>query len=117
MAAGEQQTIDMGASMETVEALEIIDALNEVSDVLSMAGQHVTFMGTRVTSLDALPGQPNLEGIDIYSCPRGWFILFRTAAGPNWCVAGSSASEAASSIEDDALREPVLAALERHGLL
>jgi hypothetical protein len=117
MAAGEQQTIDMGASMETVEALDIIDALNEVSDVTSMAGQQVTFIGTQVASLDALPGQPNLEGVDVYSCPRGWFILFRTTAGPNWCVAGSSASEAAALIEDDALREPVLHALERRGLL
>jgi hypothetical protein len=105
MAAGETQTIDMGASMETEQGLAIIDALNDVSDVQSMAGSEVAFAGTRVATF-AGPG--NLEGIDVFSCTRGWFILFRVAGGgPNWCTAGSEASEAVVAIDDDALRERV----------
>ena len=110
----EQQTIDMGASMETEEALNVIDALNEVSDVLSMAGPRVTFMGTKVA---ALPNVGELAGVDVYSCPRGWFILFRTPHGPHWSAAGSSASDALAAIEDDGLRAAVKQVLDREGLL
>jgi hypothetical protein len=114
MAASEMQTIDMGASMETEQGLAIIDALNDVSDVQSMAGSKVAFAGTRVATF-AGPG--NLDGIDVFSCPRGWFILFRVAGGPNWCTAGSEASEAAAAIDDDALRERVLQQLRDVQLL
>ncbi len=114
MPENEQQTIDMGASMETEEALNIIDALNEVSDVLSMAGPRVTFVGTKVA---ALPNVGELAGVDVYSCPRGWVILFRTPNGPHWCTAGTEASEAVAAIEDDGLREIVRQQLAAQQLL
>ena len=106
----EQATIDMGASMETEEALEIIDALNEVSDVSAMSGPHVTFIGTKVATMAGIGGGATgwgLAGVDVYSCPRGWFILFRAQSGPHWCAAGSGASEAVAAIEDEGLRELV----------
>jgi hypothetical protein len=114
MPVTEQVTIDMGASMETEEALNIIDALNEVSDVLSMSGPHVTFVGTKVA---ALANVGELAGVDVYSCPRGWFILFRTTNGPHWCTAGSDASEAVAAVEDDDLREIVRQQLQAQQLL
>jgi hypothetical protein len=114
MAQAEEQTIDMGAGMETEPALEIIAALNDVSDVLSMAGSTVRFTGTKVTSLEQVD---ELAGIDVFSCPRGWLILFRTPRGPHWCVAGTTASEAVASIADDGLRETVRRHLEEKQLL
>ena len=110
----EQLTIDLGASMETESALEIIDALNEVSDVSAMSGPNVTFAGTKVASL---PNVGDLAGVDIYSCPRGWFILFRTATGPHWCTSGTTASEAVAAIQDDTLREIVRQQLQAQQLL
>jgi hypothetical protein len=110
----EQVTIDMGASMETEEALNIIDALNEVSDVLSMSGPHVTFVGTKVAEM---PQVANLSGIDVYSCPRGWFIHFRARTGPTWCTAGTEGSEAVAAIEDEGLREIVRQQLQAQQLL
>jgi hypothetical protein len=110
----EQLTIDMGASMETEEGLAIIDALNDVSDVLAMAGPRVTFVGTKVATTGQV-GQ--LEGVDVFSCPRGWFILFRIPGGPHWCVAGSTASEAAAAIGDAGLKETVLQHLRDQQLL
>ena len=79
-----QQTIDMGASMETEEGLAIIDALNEVSDVLAMEGPRVTFVGDRP---EQLPPAGGLQGIELYRCPRGVFLLFREPEGPHWAVA------------------------------
>jgi hypothetical protein len=114
MPEAEQVTIDMGASMETEEALNIIDALNGVADVLSMSGPHVTFTGTKVA---ALANVGELAGVDVYSCPRGWFILFRSGSGPHWCTAGTSASEAVAAIEDDGLREIVRQQLQAQQLL
>ena len=110
----EQVTIDMGASMETEEALNIIDALNEVSDVQSMSGPHVTFAGTKVA---ALANVGELAGVEVYSCPRGWFILFRSRNGPHWCTAGTDAGEAVAAIEDDGLREIVRQQLAAQQLL
>jgi len=79
-----EQTIDMGASMETEEGLAIIDALNEVSDVLSMEGPRVTFVGE---GPEPLTPPARLQGIDLYRCPRGLFLLFKEAQGPHWAVA------------------------------
>ncbi|MBI3973995.1 MAG: hypothetical protein HY332_22175 [Chloroflexi bacterium] len=110
----EQQTIDMGTSMETEEGLAIIDNLNAVTDVLAMAGSEVKFLGTPVTTLTNV-GQ--LAGVDVFSCPRGWFILFRVPGGPHWSVAGSDASEAVAAIDDDDLREVVRQQLLAEGLL
>lgn len=110
----ERVTIEMGASMETEEALEIIGTLNDVSDVSAMAGSRVTFAGTKVASL---AGTGGLAGIDVYSCPRGWFIHFRPPEGPSWCTAGTDASEAVAAIEDDALREIVRQRLQGQQLL
>jgi hypothetical protein len=78
------QTIDMRASMETEEGLAIIDALNEVSDVLAMEGPRVTFLAEDAASLAA---PERLAGIDLYRCPRGIFLLFREPEGPHWAVA------------------------------
>lgn len=114
MTSSEHATIDMGASMETEEGLAIIDALNEVSDVQAMAGSRVTFIGTRVAGLR---GVGQIEGIDVFSCPRGWFVLFRVPGGPHWSVAGSDVSEAAAAVEDEQLRETVLRQLRDMQLL
>ena len=114
MPSAEQVTIDMGASMETEEALSIIDALNEVSDVSAMAGPHVTFAGTKVATLAHVG---SLEGVDVFSCPRGWLILFRVAGGPHWCTSGSTASEAVAAVDDAALRAIVGQQLQVQGLL
>jgi hypothetical protein len=100
--------------METEEALNIIDALNEVSDVLSMTGPHVTFVGTKVA---AMPHVGDLSGIEVYSCPRGWFIHFRTQIGPTWCTAGTDGSEAVAAIEDQGVREVVRQQLQAQQLL
>ena len=78
-----EQTIDMGASMETEEGLAIIDALNEVSDVLAMDGARVTFVGE---GPESVPAPERLAGIDRYRCPRGVFLLFREPQGPHWAV-------------------------------
>jgi hypothetical protein len=109
MSGGDAVTIDMGASMETEEALAIIDNLNQVTDVQAMSGPEVTFIGTRATSL--APVQ-ELEGIDVYSCPRGFLILFRQAAGPHGSAAGSDLPEAVAAIEDEGLRRLVSAQLQ-----
>jgi hypothetical protein len=111
---GEPQTIDMGASMETEEGLAIIDALNEVSDVLAMEGARVTFVGERKASL-APAGR--LAGADVYQCPRGWFVLCREAAGPHWAVAGPGLGEALAAIHEDAVREAVRGGAQARGLL
>ena len=79
-----QQTIDMGASMETEEGLAIIDALNEVSDVLAMEGPRVTFVGD---GPEALAAPERLAGIALYRCPRGVFLFFQERAGPHWGLA------------------------------
>src|SRR5438552_1292500 len=110
----EQVTVDMGASMETEAALEIIDALNDVSDVSAMSGPNVTFAGTKVAAMAKVG---DLAGIDVYSCPRGWLILFRTAAGPHWCTSGTDASEAVAAVQDDTLREIVRQQLQAQQLL
>ena len=78
------QTISMGASMETEEGLAIIDALNEVSDVLAMEGERVTFVAEPPA---ALSGPERLAAIELYRCPRGVFLLFKEPAGAHWGVA------------------------------
>jgi hypothetical protein len=95
----ETQTIDMGASMETLEALDIIDALNEVSDVQAMAGSEVTFTGTRV----AAAGE-GAAGAEAYRCPRGWFILLKSGEGAHRCVTGATLIDALASVDDPDLR-------------
>lgn len=81
------QTIDMGASMETEEGLAIIDALNEVTDVLAMDGPRVTFTADAPQPLSA---PERLKGIELYRCPRGLFLFFQEADGPHWGVAVAS---------------------------
>ena len=81
------QTIDMGASMETEEGLAIIDALNEVTDVLAMEGPRVTFTGDNPKPLT---GPEKLQAIQLYRCPRGLFLFFQEASGPHWGVAVAS---------------------------
>lgn len=110
----EPQTIDMGASMETEEGLAIIDSLNEVSDVLAMAGSKVTFAGTEAGTLSAVG---RLQGVDIYSCPRGWFLLMREPHGPHWAVAGDSLERALETIHEPDLRGQVRDHVESTGLL
>ena len=79
-----QQTIEMGASMETEDGLAIIDALNEVSDVLAMEGERVTFVADPPARLS---GPERFTAIELYRCPRGVFLLFREPQGPHWGVA------------------------------
>jgi hypothetical protein len=116
-ASGTAVTIDMGASMETEEGLAIIDALNEVSDVQAMAGREVTFIGQRRASVAPLSHLADLEGADIYECPRGWLILFRAAQGPSWCVAGEGLEEALDDIEDEDLQDALREEASGTGLL
>jgi hypothetical protein len=108
------QTIDMGASMETLEALDIIDALNEVSDVLAMAGPQVTFLGSRRAALG--PIGP-LQGVDVYECPRGWFLLLRESGGPHRPAAGGDLAQALGGLGDGAIREEVRRRLQERGCL
>lgn len=114
MPSFEPHTIDMGASMETEEALEIIDALNEVSDVLAMVEAEVTFLGKRQATLDA---GDQLTGVDVYACPRGWFLLLREPSGPHRAVAGESLTAALGDVEEEDLRHSITADLQREGLL
>ncbi|MGH2350851.1 MAG: hypothetical protein ACRDI2_06730 [Chloroflexota bacterium] len=114
MPAGmEQQSIDMGASMETEEGLAIIDVLNEVSDVLAMAGPQVTFVGAKMTTIEPAG---RLQGVDVFSCPRGWFILFREPTGPHWSVANEHLDEALADIHEEDLRALVHRRLQQAGL-
>jgi hypothetical protein len=78
------QTIQMGASMETEEGLAIIDALNEVTDVLAMEGERVTFVADPPK---AVSGPERFAGIALYRCPRGAFLFFQEPDGPHWGVA------------------------------
>lgn len=114
MTEGGRQTIDMGANMETEEGLAIIDALNEVSDVQAMAGPEVTFTGEKKASLGPVG---RLQGVEVFACPRGWFVLLREPAGPHWCVAGHDLAAALSEIHEEELREGVAKGLESRGWL
>ena len=78
------QTIDMGVSMETEEGLAIIDALNEVSDVLSMEGPRVTFVSEAPRRLD---GPERVEAVALFRCPRGLFLFIQETSGPHWGLA------------------------------
>ena len=78
------QTIDMGVSMETEEGLAIIDALNEVSDVLSMDGPRVTFLSEAPRRVDA---PERVETVELYRCPRGLFLFIQEQSGPHWGLA------------------------------
>ncbi len=78
-----EQTIQMGASMETEEGLAIIDALNEVSDVLSMEGERVTFLADAPVNVS---GPERFAGIELYRCPRGVFLFFKEPDGPHWGI-------------------------------
>ncbi len=111
---GEQQTIDMGASMETEEGLAIIDALNEVSDVQAMAGREVTFIGQMRGTV-----QPagRLQGADLFACPRGWFILCRESSGARRAVVGADLGDALAGIDDQDVRAAVRQGAEAQGLL
>lgn len=111
---GEQQTIDMGASMETEEGLAIIDALNEVSDVQAMAGREVTFVGQMRGTV-----QPagRLQGADLFACPRGWFILCRESGGAHRAVVGADLADALAGIDDQDVRAAVRQGAEARGLL
>ena len=82
------QTLDMGVSMETEEGLAIIDALNEVSDVLAMAGPQVTF---KAEAPRPLTTPERLSEAPLYRCPRGLFLFFREAGSAGWGVAIPSA--------------------------
>ncbi len=107
------QTIDMGASMETEEGLAIIDALNEVSDVTAMSGSKVTFVGDGPTPLGATG---RLKQVDMYTCPRGIFLLFTEPQGPHWAVAGETPVSAAKEVHEQDIRAFVEAQLSERGL-
>ena len=79
-----EQVIDMGVNMETEEGLAIIDALNEVSDVLAMEGPRVTFLAE---APQIVTGPERFAGIELYRCPRGAFLFFQEPDGPHWGVA------------------------------
>ena len=78
------QTIQMGASMETEDGLAIIEALNEVTDVLAMEGERVTFVAAPPVPL-ARP--EHLAAVAVYRCPRGLFLFFEEQARPHWGIA------------------------------
>jgi hypothetical protein len=111
--AGEQQTIDMGANMETEEGLAIIDALNEVSDVMAMAGRDVTFLGEKRATV-APAGR--LPGADLYACPRGWLVFCREEAGPHWAVAGADLESTLAEIHEAEIRGAITEEARRLGL-
>ena len=113
-ASGESQTIDMGASMETEAGLAIIDALNEVSDVLAMAGREVTFVGeARGTVAPA----GRLPGADLFACPRGWFVLCRESGGPHWAAIGDDLAGAVQNVHEAEVRDAIAAGARAAGLL
>jgi hypothetical protein len=85
--ATELQTIDMGVSMETEEGLEIIDVLNEVSEVRAMAGHLVTFVGALVGTSGPIG---DLTTIEAYRCRAGVLLHAVTASGPHWAVGGTT---------------------------
>ncbi len=100
-----QHTIDMGASMETEEGLAIIDALNDVSDVLAMEGARVTFVAEGEPK--RLGGVGRVHEIEAYRCPRGTFLFIQEPEGPHWAVAGADDDEAIGAIHEDDIREHV----------
>jgi hypothetical protein len=108
-----EQTIDMGASMETEEGLAIIDALNEVSDVLAMEGPRVRFAGDGPVRLG---GVGRLRAVDAYTCPRGVFLFFQEPAGPHWAVVGETAAAAAAAVHEVEVREHVQRQFAARGL-
>ena len=108
-----QHTIEMGASMETEEGLAIIDALNEVSDVLAMEGPRVTFVGDGPLSLGATG---RLTAVDAYRCPRGLFIFLQEPEGPHWAVAAGTVEETLEAIHEGEVREHVRRQLSALGI-
>jgi hypothetical protein len=113
-ASGESQTIDMGASMETEEGLAIIDALNDVSDVLAMAGPEVTFVAV---ARGTVAPAGRLPGADLFECPRGWFVLCREAGGPHWAVTGDDLGAALEAIHEPGVRDAIAGGARTAGLL
>ncbi len=111
--APELQTIDMGVSMETEEGLEIIDVLNEVSEVRAMAGHLVIFVGALVGTSGPIG---DLTTIEAYRCAAGVLLHAVTASGPHWAVGGTTGAEAVSMIQDASLHPPVIAWLAGVGL-
>jgi hypothetical protein len=102
MAVTDTQTLNMGASMETEEALGIIDALNNATDVLAMDGASVEFLADAPISLG---GHGRLKEIAAYKCPRGVFLFFQEPEGPHWAVSGPDAAAALREVHEDELRE------------
>ena len=103
----------MGVSMETEEGLEIIDVLNEVSEVRAMAGPLVTFVGALVGTSGPIG---DLTTIEAYRCAAGVLLHAVTASGPHWAVGGTTGAEAVSMIQDSSLHPPVTAWLAGVGL-
>ena len=114
MAESNQHTIDMGVSMETEEGLAIIDALNEVSDVLAMAGPRVTFTADAPARLGEVG---RLRAVDVYTCPRGTFVFMQEREGPHWAVAAETPTAAVEAIHEDDIREQVRQGMTNLGLL
>jgi hypothetical protein len=102
MAITDTQTLDMGASMETEEALGIIDALNNTTDVLAMDGAMVQFVADSPVSLGP---HGRLVDITAYRCPRGLVIFFQEPEGPHWAVSGPDAAAALEEIHEAPVRE------------
>jgi hypothetical protein len=113
MPDADQHVIDMGAPMESLEGLTIIDVLNEVSDVRALSGRLITFIGKHLGSTGPVVG---LADVEVYACPHGIFLHGVTADGPHWATGGTTVAEAIAAIEDSDVRDDVAAALVAHGL-
>ncbi len=98
-------TLDVETNVQTTEGRVFLDQLNKVSHVLLLQDTEVTFKGELVFKTGYVG---DYKSIQLYKCPRGFFLFFDVAYGKNnRSLVATTIDELLKQIPDKKIREQV----------
>lgn len=93
-----------GSGLITVEndsAVQVKQAIEQVSNIMAMDGDEISFEGQRI--IEGHGFALRINAFDIYECPRGYLLHTYNDKGPNWAVAGQTLKEMLAAAPDRAV--------------
>jgi len=95
--------------LEDDSAEQVKKAIQQVSRIINLDGNKVTFEGQRIVEGHGFALRVNCY--DIYQCPNGFLLHTYMDKGPNWAVTGRTLDELLAAAPDRSV------ARRAHGLL
>ncbi len=107
--ANDHISLDVETILQTTEARNYLNQINQVSRVLFMKNSQVEFKGEEILKTGYIS---DCKSVLLYKCPNGYFLFCnKVFSMNNWSTAATDTVELLAQIEDSEIKKRVEAVI------